>query len=524
MTRTAPSPTERSAPDPTQRSAADQPRLWSLPGVRTGLLGALLLAVAGWLAAPILAPLDGSSPIAGVPVIGWFRTTHLGEAGATVVFFAGMVALLVGWVRLGAVLRAGAAGLPVRNLPVGTLWRVGALWSAPLLVVPPLGSRDVYSYLAQGHLAALGVDPYLYGPSAAPGGLLDAVGRTWWYTPSPYGPGFTALAGWASELTGGHLVSGFVALRLLAVLGVLATALLVRWVAAAVGADPALATWLAVLNPLVLLHLVAGAHSEAVLVPFLLAAVGLAVTGRPLRAAAALGLAAAVKVTVVVALPFLVVLWLVQRPVRRRRDLPLGLLVTGAVTAGVLTVVSCAGGFGFGWIAGARGSALHGSRLSLTTTVSDAAHFLGVHAGDDALGLAVGAAVRTLGLLVAVGLVLRLLRPGADLQRVVLRCGTALLVVALLSPILHPWYLLPGLAVLAVARPGPRAVTFAVRLTVVFALLLRPGGGEVLHHYAPFALLSAAVALAVSLVLTARQDRLLTSAPHTLQTSAPAEK
>lgn len=489
------------------------------PGVRTGLLGALLLALAGWAAAPILAPLDGSSPLGGVPVIGWFRTTHVGEASATVVFFVGMVALLIGWVRLGAALRAGPGALPV-----GALWRVGALWSLPLLVVPPLASRDVYSYLAQGHLAAVGVNPYLYGPSTAPGGLLDAVGQTWWYTPSPYGPGFTALAAWASELTGGHLVSGFLALRLLAVLGVLATAVLVRWVAVAVGADPALATWLAVLNPLVLLHLVAGAHSEAVLLPFLVAAVGLAVTRRPLWAAVALGLAAAVKITVVVALPFLVVLWLVQRPVRRRRDLLLGLLLTGLVTVGVLLVASYAGGFGLGWVGGARGSALHGSRLSVTTTVSDAAHFVGVHAGDDALGLEVGAAVRTLGLLVAAGLVLRLLLPGADVQRVVLRCGTALLVVALLAPILHPWYLLPGLAVVAVARPGPRAVTFAVRLTVVFGLLLRPGGGEVLHHYAPFALLCAVVALTAALLVAVRHDRLLAVSPHTLQISMPADQ
>ena len=500
------------------RLAGPGQNLWSVPGVRAGLLGSGLLLASGWGAAPISAPLNGSSPLAGVPLLGWVRTTHLGDALSSVLFFTGLVALLLGWIRLGRGLQAG-------DRQVRDLWRIGALWSAPLLLAPPLASRDVYSYLAQGHLAALGLDPYTYGPSTKPGGLLDAVGQTWWYTPSPYGPAFTTLSSWVSQLTGGGLLSGFVLMRLLAVLGVVACAVVTRRVAVVVGADPAVATWLAVLNPLVLLHLVAGAHSEAVLLPLVVAAIGLAVARRPVWAAVVLGLAAAVKVTVIVALPFLAVLWLMQRPQRPARLLACagGL---AALTLAVVSAVSLASGFGFGWIAGARVSALHGSRLSVTTTLSDAAHFTGVLLGQESVGLQIGASVRLLGLLLAAVIVLRLLKPGADLQRVVLRCGAALCVVALLAPIAQPWYLLPGLAVVAVARPGPRAQAFAVRLTVLFALLLRPAGGEVLHLYTPFPLLCAGLSLAAVLILAARHDRAaLTgpSAPHTLKISAPVD-
>ena len=39
----------------------------------------------------------------------------------------------------------------------------------PLLLTPPLFSRDVYSYVAQGKLMAGGFNPYLTGPSVMGG-------------------------------------------------------------------------------------------------------------------------------------------------------------------------------------------------------------------------------------------------------------------------------------------------------------------------------------------------------------------
>ena len=46
------------------------------------------------------------------------------------------------------------------------------------------------------------------------------------------------------------------------------------------GRDPSVAFILAVLNPLVLLHLVAGAHNDALMLGFLLAGLSLAQYGR----------------------------------------------------------------------------------------------------------------------------------------------------------------------------------------------------------------------------------------------------
>ncbi|MFD0593621.1 hypothetical protein ACFQZ4_14815 [Catellatospora coxensis] len=40
---------------------------------------------------------------------------------------------------------------------------IGAAWAAPLLVAPPLGSRDAYAYACQGWLWRAGLDPYAMG-------------------------------------------------------------------------------------------------------------------------------------------------------------------------------------------------------------------------------------------------------------------------------------------------------------------------------------------------------------------------
>jgi alpha-1,6-mannosyltransferase len=47
------------------------------------------------------------------------------------------------------------------------------LWVLPLLIAPPMYSRDVYSYLAQSEIAINGLDPYKVGPATGLG--LDHV-------------------------------------------------------------------------------------------------------------------------------------------------------------------------------------------------------------------------------------------------------------------------------------------------------------------------------------------------------------
>lgn len=68
-----------------------------------------------------------------------------------------------------------------------------AAWTAPLIIAPPLYSRDVYSYLAQGAVALRGFDPYSRGAAVLDLPLRGNVAGLWQETPSPYGPLFLLL-------------------------------------------------------------------------------------------------------------------------------------------------------------------------------------------------------------------------------------------------------------------------------------------------------------------------------------------
>ena len=473
------------------------------PAARLGLCGSLLLLVAAWGRGPYRAP----GPLDDVPVLGWLRLSHPGRMLTTVVFFAGVALLVTAWLRLGRRLT------PHDAPPVSRLWRIAALWSAPLVVGLPLGSRDVYSYLAQGQLALSGLDPYTQGPAYLPGPLLDAVSTTWWLTPAPYGPGFLAVSEEVSRLSGGGVLAGVLVFRLLAVASVVALAVLVRRLAQAVGADPARATWLAVLNPLVLVHLVSGLHNEVLIVPLVLAGLALALGRRPLLGAAVVALAATVKVTAVVALPFVAVLWVLRRREGHAWTLLGAMVAVGAVGLAVLGALSALSGYGLTWLTAIGESTSHGSRLSVTSTLGTPLGELAGWVGGLAAQARTVQAVQLAGLGLAALLCLQLLlRPVRAADEVLVRCGLAMVAVALLGPVFHPWYLLPGLALVAAGGAGPRTTRAMTGLVVVLALLVRPAGSEVLRPEYPFDLLCAVLAGAAVLAL-ARRDRAAAHAP-----------
>ncbi|MBW0009351.1 MAG: polyprenol phosphomannose-dependent alpha 1,6 mannosyltransferase MptB, partial [Pseudonocardiales bacterium] len=115
--------------------------------------------------------------------LSWIRYGH-GHDLATVVLYLGVGMIVWAWVRLGRDVLSGTA--TVRRVQVA-----GAVWTAPVLLSPPLFTRDVYSYLAQGALAVRGLDPYQVGPATLPpGAIADNVHYVWQTTPAPYGPLF----------------------------------------------------------------------------------------------------------------------------------------------------------------------------------------------------------------------------------------------------------------------------------------------------------------------------------------------
>jgi hypothetical protein len=383
------------------------------------------------------------------------------------------VSLLLGLLGSVVVVVAGPWGLLGVPLLVVAWWRLRAasvravlaaagLWSVPLLVAPPLFSRDAYAYAAQAHLVVRGLDPYTHGPADAAGPLSAEVDPVWLHTRSPYGPVFLRLA--ALVQPGEHPYAAVLLLRLLAVVGVA----LLAWGVLRLGGS----VWLAVANPLVLLHAVGGAHNDALMAGLLVAGVALAPVS--LAAAAALvTIGALVKLPAVIGLAFLPFL---GRAPRVRAVLVVG--GSAAATALLLTLVS---GLGWGWVHTLNAGEARRSLLSVSTG-------LGVLIRSVPVGHAVGLAL-------AAGCCAWLLWR----DRSVRGLGLALLAVAVLGPVVQPWYLLWGLPLLAVAA-GPRLRTGLAVASAVTCLLVLPTGRHVIRPplYGVPAVLVAAVAYAAA--------------------------
>src|SRR6202008_2851061 len=120
-------------------------------------------------------------------------------------------------------LMLGRFALGERRMTRSQLDRTLLLWVLPLLIAPPMYSRDVYSYLAQSEISINGLNPYKVGPATGLG--LDhvftlSVPNMWRETPAPYGPLFLWIGQGISALTGENIVAAVLCHRLVVLLGV----------------------------------------------------------------------------------------------------------------------------------------------------------------------------------------------------------------------------------------------------------------------------------------------------------------
>ncbi|MEO6792998.1 MAG: polyprenol phosphomannose-dependent alpha 1,6 mannosyltransferase MptB, partial [Mycobacterium sp.] len=169
-----------------------------------------------------------------------------------------------------------------RRMSRSQLDRTLMLWMMPLLVAPPMYSKDVYSYLAQSQISRLGQDPYRVGPAPALG--LDhvftlSVPSLWRETPAPYGPLFLWIGRGISALTGENIVTAVLCHRVVVLVGVGLIVWAVPRLAARCGVAEVSALWLGTANPLLLMHLVAGIHNEALMLGLMLTGTEFALRG-----------------------------------------------------------------------------------------------------------------------------------------------------------------------------------------------------------------------------------------------------
>jgi len=191
-----------------------------------------------------------------------------------------------------------------------------ALANLAFVLGPTIVSSDVFGYIAYAReLTAHGLNPYVFPPVAlGHDAVLPFV--YWIHEPSPYGPLFTLAGAPLGLLSPAAALWVF---KALAGLAGLALAFMVSRIALTRGQNPARAAILVGLNPVVLFYAVSGAHNDLLAVALMTAGLGLVLgrRGRPALGAAAVVAAGAIKVTVGLALPFVIIL-------ARRRGRALG--------------------------------------------------------------------------------------------------------------------------------------------------------------------------------------------------------
>jgi hypothetical protein len=423
-----------------------------------GGAGSLLIALAGPRATA-----DATSPW-------WFAPSIPGgRATATALVYVGIALLCAGWAGLGR----HARGDDTRQLMI-----IAGLWLVPLALGPALFSRDVYSYLAQGTVLHAGANPYHTAPdslaSGAHASLLAAVSHFWRHTTAPYGPLFLGMMSVIVGITGSHLIAGVLVTRAIELAGVGLLAVAVPRLARMHGADPGRALWLAVLNPLVALELIAAGHNDVLMAALLVAGITAALSGRPVLGIVLCALAATLKLPALAGAVFIAIAWVREEPGTTARVRFLAIAATAIVVT--LAAVSVVTGVGASWLSSSLLSTPAKVRLAITPstgigyTVAALMRDLGLAVNSRTVEAAFGTI--TLALTGVLGLVLawRL-----RIRTLALYTGVLLVAAAAGGPAAWPWYFSWGLPLLA-ACPVPQRSLVLVAGSIVAVFLIKPNG------------------------------------------------
>ena len=423
-----------------------------------GFLGSLFIAIGalgvGWF------PL--SADILQWPFIDFVQTETIGLALTRSFVVVGAALILQAW------LVVGIDALHGKIQRIETIYLSLVAWLIPLLIAPPLFSRDVYSYFMQGKMQLAGNNPYESGVSVVPGWFQSGVDPLWGDAPTPYGPVFLliekAVAAVSQESS---LVASYL-FRLTSLAGVIFICLSIPYLAKSHGVNPISAAWIGVMNPLVLMHFIAGSHNDALMVGLICLAMVIALRGHFIFGVVVATLALGIKPVAIVLLPFLALIaagsgasW-----IRRAKYGA----YAGLIALATLFATSALAETGpFGWIGSLSTPGTVKSWLSPTT----------------AIGMLIGGPLRLLGfgnvvdtsvgitrligsIALAFVLVMLVVRPaGRSATR-----GVALSFVALvvLGPVVQPWYLLWSIPLLAVTGLSHKQVRIMVIAIAAFTI------------------------------------------------------
>jgi hypothetical protein len=327
--------------------------------------------------------------------------------------------------------------LAASALPARLIWAMIVILVAAFTLAPPLHSLDVFSYIAYARLGAEhGLNPYDIAPAALPHDPAASRVEDFRAATSVYGPLFT-LGTYPLGLIG--VSAALWTLKSIAGLAVIGIAVTVGRIAGVRGVRPSTAAAFVALNPIVLVHVVGGAHNDALMILLALAGAAGVLAGRDALGGVAFVGAGAVKASAALVAPFAVL--------GARR--PLRLLIAVGVAVAVVVAVTLA----------VFGTSAFDAFSQLGANQDRPSHY-GIPATLARL-TGLGTDPIRIGLLVAFGALVAWLliwaARGGDWLRA---AGWATFGLLVASASITPWYLLWALPLAAVARD--RALVVAV--------------------------------------------------------------
>ena len=170
-------------------------------------------------------------------------------------------------------------------------------------LAPPLLSQDVFSYISYSRIWFLdGLNPYVHASSAVPtDAAFPYVG--WRDATSAYGPLFTLFTAPIAFL---GVAGALWTMKAIAAVSLLLILYLVALSSKLIGRDWFKPVLFIGLNPLVLVHVVGGAHNDAMMVMLLMFSVWAVLSRMEFAGGISAVAAFSVKMSAVVAIPFLV--------------------------------------------------------------------------------------------------------------------------------------------------------------------------------------------------------------------------
>ncbi|OZM72878.1 hypothetical protein CFN78_11465 [Amycolatopsis antarctica] len=473
------SSTKRAADASTASAGTDDflvPSRFPYRTIAMGALGSTLLMLAALGAGGILI----RDPVLGHGPLSWIRFGH-GRALATAFLYVGFAMIVWAWVRLGRYVLANRIGTKA-------ILVAAACWITPLLVSPPLFTRDVFSYLGQGAQLLYGHDPYSYGPAELDV-LPDVVANVhelWQTTPAPYGPLFLLIAKAIVSVTGNNVIAGVVVTRLVLLVGLAGMVWALPRLVGKLGGKLPVTMWLAVASPMTVIHLVGGPHNDLLMLGFLTIGVLAALERKHVIAVILVTIGMLIKPTAAVALPFLVWVWANHLPGENKLGNFVRALVPAVGLFGAVFVTGTwvsLGSFNLGWVTGLSAPGLISNWMNFPTGIGELFYTLVNLVVDVKSSPFVTVARGLAWIALAVFAVRQWWKARDGGNEAVFRMAVTLLAVAILAPPTLPWYLTWGFVLASTFRWERKHLSIVVGVAVALVLVYYPTGEQGLYDW-----------------------------------------